>query len=110
MEFEPGSFRNEYETIEGRSLWELLMRPETMARMRNLSDQGIPALQVLDRELVASHKQAVLIEEGLRRNRFKQMAGSQACTVMVALGYRKRHNPRAVCSPYFVTCERYERA
>lgn len=102
-DFDAGQFNNEYQTPEGKLLWEILNRAEVVARMETASDLGQPALAPVEDILLAALGEVIL------RDRYKQMAGRMVKQIMEARGFVHDASDIRLNSVPFYKASRYRR-
>lgn len=99
--YRPDKFANEYSTPTGKKLWELLNRPEVIARMETASDLDQPALKPVEDILLHELGDAILPD------RMKQMTGHMVRQIMEDRGYIHNASDIKLNSVPFYKASRY---
>jgi hypothetical protein len=103
LQFEAGQFTNEFATPDGVKLWEILNRPEVIARMETASDLGRPALEPVEDILLEELGEVIL------QDRYKQMAGKMVRQIMENQGFEHETSDVRLNSTPFYKASRYRR-
>ncbi|WP_152561714.1 hypothetical protein [Cupriavidus sp. SK-3] len=79
--FDPGMFKDLFETPFGRNLWAYLNEERTILQMETATTLRRPALEPLEETLVEK------FDEEIRADRAKQLCGRMARQIMEREGY-----------------------
>ena len=102
-DYRPDKFAAEFATPTGKKLWEVLNRPEVVARMETASDLGQPALKPVEDILLAELGEAMLAD------RVKQMTGHMVRQIMEDRGFVHDASDIKLNSVPFYKASRYRR-
>lgn len=101
--YRPDKFANAFNASIGQKLWELLNRPEVIARMETASDLDQPALKPVEDILLHEFGDAILPD------RMKQMTGHMVRQIMEDRGYVHDASDIKLNSVPFYKASRYRR-
>lgn len=102
-------YPDQYNTPAGCAIWRILNCPQIVRRMQELSDQGQPAVVVVDSDLLANHEQALAIREALQEDQFSRMTGEMISQIMSNAGYVIHEDKHPIDSEFFQTGTIYRR-